>query len=250
MAISQDKSAPYAPPAAVMELVQRFRDRGLSTPIDADVLARAGISDSLIPRTLYALHVLDLVDDSGMPTVILDSLRTAGEDEFKASLVNWLDTAYAEVRTFVDPALDDETKVRDAFRVYKPFGQQPRMVRLFMGLYAAAGIASDKHLPASKTRKAPTKRRPNIEKTSRSAVSNGLEKSGVNRQGDVPDLFGQKVVSPTVLPAPIAGLLLSLPSEGAVWPNQKREAFLRAFSTLLEFCYPATNDAEPEDDSA
>ena len=40
-------SAPYAPPATVLYVVNALRDRGLTTPITGDVLLRVGISDSL-----------------------------------------------------------------------------------------------------------------------------------------------------------------------------------------------------------
>ncbi len=60
MAVTQEKPAPYAPASAILDIVSRYRNRGLVFPVNADVLARVGISDSLIPRTLQALQVLDL----------------------------------------------------------------------------------------------------------------------------------------------------------------------------------------------
>ena len=145
MAVTAEKSAPYAPASAIIALIERHRNRGLPAPVTSEVLGRAGISNSLIPRTLQALQVLDLIDEQGAPTETMEGLRLAPEAEYQKRLSEWLKGAYADVLSFVDPAQDDETAVRDAFRSYNPVGQQPRMVSLFLGLLATAGMADEKH---------------------------------------------------------------------------------------------------------
>lgn len=152
MSVTADKAAPYAPASAVIDLIQRHRNRGLPSPINAEVLARAGVSESLIPRTLQALIVLDLIDDQGAPSRTLEGIRLAPEAEYKQRLSEWLKSAYADVLKFVDPAMDDETRVRDAFRNYQPIGQQSRMITLFLGLMAAAGMAPEKAAGQRRTR--------------------------------------------------------------------------------------------------
>jgi hypothetical protein len=142
--VTADKPAPYATTSAVMDLVSRYRTRGLPTPVSAEVLSRAGISSSLISRTLYALQVLDLIDNAGQPTPTFEAIRKAPESEVKNRLVEWLNGAYADALKFVDPTTADEFAIRDAFRNYSPVAQQPRMVSLFMGLYAAAGVGPEK----------------------------------------------------------------------------------------------------------
>jgi hypothetical protein len=144
MAVTQDKPVPYAAPTSILEIVSRRRHRGLPNPINADVLGRASIPPSLIPRTLQALQTLDLIDEEGNPTPTFEAIRKAPEAEYKRSLEDWLKGAYAEVFAFVDPATDDEVRIRDAFRSYNPAGQQDRMVTLFQGLCVAAGLAPDK----------------------------------------------------------------------------------------------------------
>jgi hypothetical protein len=152
MPVTSESPAPYAPVSPVLEIVDRYRNRGLPTPISAEVLSRAGVSDSLISRTLQTLKVLDLIEEDGTPTSTFEDLRKAPEGEYQTRLQEWLNHAYADVLRFVDPATADETSLRDAFRSYKPVAQQPRMLTLFTGLYAAAGIVSDRA-------KAPRKRR-------------------------------------------------------------------------------------------
>lgn len=153
MPVTSETSAPYAPASAVLDIVARHRTKGLPSPINGEVLSRAGVSRSLIPRTLYALQVLDLIDNQGNPTDTLESLRLAPEAEYKQRLTQWLTRAYADVLQFIDPEIADEVAIRDAFRSYNPVAQQPRMVTLFIGLFAAAGVRPDKFQKQRKPRK-------------------------------------------------------------------------------------------------
>src|SRR5690606_15755196 len=140
MPVTTDQPAPYDPATAILDLIERHRNRGLPPLVDADVLARAGISDSLIPRTLQALKTLDLLTDDGRPSEVFEGIRLAPSGEYQQRLAEWLNAAYADALTFIDPATDDEVAIRDAFRKYIPTGQQSRMVTLFIGLFTAAGV--------------------------------------------------------------------------------------------------------------
>jgi hypothetical protein len=71
---------------------------------------------------------------------MMSRLRAASESKYQGALVAWLNTVYAEVLRFVDPAVAMDYEVRAAFRSYIPVKQQPRIVALFLGLYAAAGV--------------------------------------------------------------------------------------------------------------
>ncbi len=144
MPVTATSSAPYAPARAILEIVMRYREKGLPQPINEDVLSRIGISESLIPRTLQSLQTLDLINDKGAVTDIFDSLRLAPENEFKERMAQWLNAAYSDVLKFIDPSVADETALKDAFQIYNPPGQRDRMVTLFVGLYAAAGIGPEK----------------------------------------------------------------------------------------------------------
>src|SRR5262245_49936348 len=116
MALKVDGNAPYAPPSAVLEVIRRYRDRGLQTPFTTDVFIRAGVSDSLAPRTLQAFKLLELVDDDGDPTEAFVGLAKAPtDDEYRERLASLLRGVYAEVFAFVDPAEEDQARVRGAF---------------------------------------------------------------------------------------------------------------------------------------
>lgn len=140
MAVTTDGPAPYTSTAAMTGILARNRTTGLPSPITKDVLLRAGVSESLAPRTLQALTVLDLIDEEGRHTETLKALRSAPEAEYNQRMVEWLNAAYADVLQFADPASGDETAVRDAFRNNTPQSMLHRMVTLFTGLYGEAGV--------------------------------------------------------------------------------------------------------------
>jgi hypothetical protein len=143
MPIQPDSKAPYAPPSNVTDVVEFDRKRGLPTPITLDTLVRVGVTESLAPRTLQTFRLLDLIDGDGMPTPTMVGLRKAPESDYRERFADMLRAAYADVFAFVDPAEDDTIRVRDAFRHYKPTGMQDRMVTLFLGLCAYAGIIAE-----------------------------------------------------------------------------------------------------------
>lgn len=226
MPVTPDRPAPYAPASGILALIKRHRNKGLQPPVNADVLARSGISTSLIPRTLQALQTLDLIGDDGFPTPILEGLRLAPEAEYQARLAEWLNATYADALAYVDPATDDEVRIRDAFRSYTPVGQQGRMVTLFTGLFAGAGIGPEK--PKANARKSArilpppgTRQKPNPTKKS--------EEKGV-----LPPPFAPA----KPLPPPLTGLLASLPTSGQGWSKQDRDRFLHTFGAVLDFCFP------------
>ncbi|MEI9992066.1 MAG: DUF5343 domain-containing protein [Rhizomicrobium sp.] len=236
MAVTADRSGPYAPPSAVLEIITRYRSRGLGTPITADVLGRVGITESLRPRTLYALQALDLIDESGAPTPTLESLRLAPQGEYQKRLAEWLNGAYADVLTIIDPATATDTQVRDAFRSYNPLGQQDRMVTLFCGLYAAAGIRPEKS-PAPRT--TPTaKPRGRAVSTpaikSSSFVAAGREKSHIQSN----------------MPPALAGLMASIPQDGKGWTKATRDKFVALFGATLDFSIPIITQAEADKENS
>jgi hypothetical protein len=143
MALQPDGPGAYAPPRAVIGIIERWRERGVPTPITGDTLVRASVTtDSLAPRTLQTLRLLDLIDDSGQPTDEFMELRKVPSDQYKERLAALLRVAYADVLAHVDPTTDDYERIRDGFRVYSPPGLRDRMVTLFLGLAEYAGLIS------------------------------------------------------------------------------------------------------------
>lgn len=232
MPVTPDKPGPYAPASAILEVVNRHRTKGLPQTIDAEVLGRIGISDSLIPRTLQALQTLDLLDADGKISAVLEGIRLAPEAEFQQRLRDWLTSAYAEALQFVDPATDDETGIRDAFRSYNPVGQQPRMVTLFSGLFRAAGVGPEKPVPAQRAKSPISKPKGPMK------IVKATRKPSI---GEVPGVTG---AFHSGLPPALSGLLASLPQGGKSWTVTEQDAFLQTFKAVLTFCYPTRAEAE------
>jgi hypothetical protein len=226
--VTVDRPAPYAPASAIMTLIERHRNKGLPSPVDSDVLARAGISTSLIPRTLQALQTLDLIEEDGRPTAILEGLRLAAEGDYPKKLSDWLKGAYADALIYVDPATDDETRVRDAFRSYNPVGQQARMVTLFMGLFAAAGIAPEKP-------KAPSRKPPRASQAPKVPTTKNRPTTSLNTVQSATPL---RQTAHGELPPALQGLLASLPRYGQSWSKRDRDRFVHTFGAVLDFCFP------------
>lgn len=230
MPVTTDGPGPYAPPAAIYDLIERYRERGMQTPFTPDVLSRAGVADTLINRVSQTLRILDLIDEEGNPTLAMEGIRRATTEDFQKCLAEWLRAAYAEVFQYVDPSKDGAERIRDAFRSYQPTGQQPRMVTLFLTLCEKAGIrASNEEQRAPRTR--PTRRQGAVQR--------------VERRRD--DVRSRGEAAPTSLPAPISGLLSSLPSNRR-WTKQRRDDFIATFQAVLDFCIEVRDEEASDDD--
>ena len=229
MPVTADKPAPYAPASAILSLIERHRNKGLPSTVDAEVLARAGVSDSLVPRTLYALSALDLITDDGSPSPVLEGIRLAPESEYRQRITEWLNSSYADALAYIDPATATEGDIRDAFRTYKPIGQQSRMVTLFQGLYAAAGIAPERQRQAPKRNGSAPPPKPKAKPLTASLASHTPARAFANsapRDG---------------LPPALAGLLASLPSDGR-WTQAQRDKFMTAFPVMLDYAFEVVEE--------
>lgn len=233
MPVTIDQPAPYAPSSAILDLIERHRNKGLPSVVDADVLLRAGISDSLVPRTLQALKILDLLTDDGRPSQVFEGIRLAPTSEYQQRLTDWLKAAYADALSYVDPAIDDEVAIRDAFRKYIPTGQQSRMVSLFMGLFTAAGVMPPRQKASAGGGTAKAVKRGAVVKVGKPVVYSSSKQDWVPNHSN----------SPQGLPPALAGLIASLPANRR-WTQAQRDKFMTAFPVMLDFSFEVVPDAD------
>ncbi len=204
--------------------------------VDLDVLTRAGVPETLAPRTLQALKALDLIADDGKLTDTFEGLRLASEADYQQRMGDWLRNAYGDVLTYVEPETATEVQLRDAFRTYKPTGQQTRMVSLFQALFAAAGLAPERQRQAPK----------------RTATANGgaKPKPPVARAAAVSPIGHAPHRPPAIqqltpydgLPPALAGLLASLPADKR-WTQAQRDKFMAAFPVMLDYAFEIVPEA-------
>ena len=242
MVLRAGGQAPYTTSQAATTVVDWFRDRAPSGPINAEAIMRAGVQESLAPRTISSLRLLDLIDKEGAPSEqFLDFQRIRGEDEYRTRLQEWLRGVYGEVLEYCDPSQDSYERVVEAFRGYQPQGQRRAMAALLLGLWRYAGlpVASPPKAPtgASSQRPRPQPRAPKAKATTPINTASRLE-------GAFPSQGGG-------LPAGLLGLLHQVPQGGNGWSKATRDNFLAAFTAVLDFSVPIVEPSsapETEDD--
>jgi hypothetical protein len=232
MTIQESGVAPYAPPSAVLNLIDRFRNHGLAAPFTLEVLQRAGVSESLAPRTLQALKLLDLVGEDGAPTEELVDLSKARSDEYEERLAAVVRSAYADVFSFVDPAADPVERVEDAFRSYNPRSQRGRMVTLFLGLCRAAGIVDVPLRRGDSSRPSPGVR------TTKPSTAGKSAQRRLGRGAPARAQVG-------AVPPAIAGVINQLPEPGTAWTTRQRGKFVAAFGAALDLLYDVDDTVAP-----
>jgi hypothetical protein len=141
-------SAPYAPPASVIQVIKRYRDRGLPDPVTNSSLVTVGVSEGTVSRVTVALKFLGLIDEEGHRTEDFEQLKRANSGEYQGVLAEILRKTYRPIFELVDPAEDDIDAITDVFRRYEPSAQRTRMVTLFLGLCVEAGLAPNDKRPA------------------------------------------------------------------------------------------------------
>jgi hypothetical protein len=249
VALQEGGTGAYAPVAAVVAVIERYRDRGLPAPIDADTLVRAGLTtESLAPRTVQSLKLLDLLDDAMQPTAELVALGKVPTDQFKERLAAVLRTAYADVLKFVDPATDDYERVRDQFRPYKPPSLRDRMATLFLGLIEYAGV-----IPEGRTKEL-TGRRPATGKaratrpasTRSSAKPPSESSSNGSRAGTEEAEAPHQVRRPRDghLPPALEGFMRALPEPGTAVSVKRRDQYVQAFASNFDLSYDVQGESD------
>jgi hypothetical protein len=241
MPLTAGGTAPYAPPGTVIEMLKRHRDRGIPGPWTPDVLERAGVSETLSQRTLQAFKLVELLDSEGNPTPEFEAVNRLPDAEYKERLGEMLCGVYGEVITFADPATDSIERVRDAFRPFNPRGQQDRMVTLFLGLLDYAGIDVSVAMAGKRanTVAAGAQRVQRMINGERNAKATPAKTKNTRTQTR-PD---EPTALAVGLPPGLVGLLHQIPRDGDAWTTSRRDAFMQAFTAVLDFTIPVDDQA-------
>jgi hypothetical protein len=132
--------APYAPANAVALVIRAKRQDPSMYVFGPEELAKVGVRESVIPRTIQALRVLDFIDDDDVTTRDFDEIGTLPTDASRAKLQRMLKKAYAPIFEEVDPITAPADVIEAAFEGFTPASQSSRMVSLLIGLLEASGL--------------------------------------------------------------------------------------------------------------
>jgi hypothetical protein len=151
------KFAPYAPPSAVLRVIQHYRSRDIPEKITITNLMQIGVTEALANRTMAALRFLGLVREDETTTDEFRALRFASEDEYRNVLSGILNAAYKDVLDHINLESASERDLNNAFIPYSPGGQRSRMITLFLALAMEAGWTLLAPAKQSSPRAAPDK---------------------------------------------------------------------------------------------
>ncbi len=199
--------APYAPLASVRKVLEAIR-AGDEGPWTGEACASAGVTDSMVPRTLNALEALAVVDARGNLT---GPGRALLGPEYAAALAGIVREAYAEVLARADPATAGAGDVALAFEGFEPRAQRDKMASLFRGLCAECGLSG------ARRRRTPSRE---------------------TRGAQARELSGEL--------GPIEAVLRQLP-QGRRWTRERRDAWVAAMTSLVDLLYEVDADAEGGD---
>lgn len=229
--------APYTTSVALVTALDAWRERGLGTPVTADVLTRAGVQESLARRTFQSLVDLELLSEDGTPTEQFQAFRSArGDDEYRSRLQEWLRSVYADVLMYTDPSTSSYDGVAEAFRTYEPAGQRRAMASLLLGLWKYAGLPINGDNNGDSRSRRPASRRPTRAKESYARVVKTNPPPAPTRAPEL-GLDG--------LPPGLVGLLHQIPRDRGSWTTDRRDGFLRAFQAVLDFSVPVDDNPPP-----
>lgn len=223
---------PYAPAKPVLEIVRRIRERSLPEVLSRKDLQRLGAAEGNSDRIQKALQFLDLIDQSGRRTPTFDRVGKASTTEYQSVLAEIVRGAYARILTIVDPRVDTDIAINDAFRHYEPSGQRPQMVGLFMALCREAGLADVATTPRRQTGRKDTSV-PALSRGATQPKSRVVERAEESGSSDEPSGSDYRLLS---------ALIQQLPRDGK-WTQGRRDRWLQAFTANIDLLVEVADES-------
>jgi hypothetical protein len=226
---------PYAPAKPVLDIIQRFRERGLPDVLSRQELHRLGAAEGNSDRIQKTFQFLDLIDQSGKRTLLFDRLGKASTTEYESVLAEVVRAGYAPILAIVDPKVDTDIAINDAFRHYEPAGQRKQMVVLFLALCREAGLAkpvgTERHPSTRKEGTVPVQVRTTPRRTA----------TTVERVKDTGSADEQPGSDYRLLSA----LIQQLPKDSK-WTQARRDRWIQAFTANIDLLVEVGNEPASE----
>ncbi len=188
-----------------------------------------GVAEGNSDRVQKALQFLDLIDQSGKRTSTFDRLRKASTAEYESVLAEIVRAGYAPILAIVDPKVDTDLAVNDAFRHYEPAGQRKQMVVLFHALCEEAGLASA----------VSSERKPSIRRAATTPVQG--RKTATRPATAVEEGTGGVDEMPGPDYRLLSVLIQQLPKDGK-WTQGRRDRWLQAFTANIDLLVEVGGD--------
>jgi hypothetical protein len=218
-----DDYMPYAPAKPVLDIIRRFRERGLPEVLSRQELHRLGAAEGNSDRIQKTFQFLDLIDQSGKRTPIFDRLGKASSSEYQSVFAEVVRAAYAPILSIVDPKADTDIAINDAFRHYEPAGQRAQMVVLFLALCREAALAESAAPPRHATvrREATAAVQPRGSAPRKTRIIDRSEETGASDEVSGSDY------------RLLSALIQQLPRDGK-WTERRRDRWLQAFTANID----------------
>ncbi|MBI2867451.1 MAG: DUF5343 domain-containing protein [Chloroflexi bacterium] len=229
--------AAYAPAKAVLDVIKRYRERGLPEPLTLDALEQIGVSNTMTSPCLKALRFLGLIDEGGNRTEVFERLRRASTEEYPQTLAEIVRNAYLPVFSIVDPAQDGDIAIADAFRRYDPANQRNKMIRLFLGLCEEAQIIPPRTGKRRVAAQRPTPR-PKPSKPIPRVTTSQSDKEEPSRTENEPDAAPDYRL--------ISAVIQQLPRNGK-WTSDKRKKWVDTMTAAVDLLFEVTNAEQPQE---
>jgi hypothetical protein len=231
-----DEYMPYAPAKPVLDVIQRFRERGLPEVLSRQELHRLGAAEGNSDRIHKTFQFLDLIDQGGKRTPTFDRLGKASSSEYQSVFAEVVRAAYAPILAIVDPKSDTDIAINDAFRHYEPAGQRKQMVVLFLALCREAGLAEAAVQPRRATLR-------------REATSPAQPRGNAPRKGKVVDRGEESGAADDAASSDyrlLSALIQQLPRDGK-WTQSRRDRWLQAFTANIDLLVEIANESTLEE---
>jgi hypothetical protein len=222
---------PYAPAAPVIGLLRRLREGKLPDPLNPTTMLQVGIAEGNAPRIFNAMRFLRLINDQGGRTAEFDRLRRVSTEEYPRALAELVQAAYAPVLTIVDPAVDNDIAIADAFRGFEPIGQRSKMVAFFSALLREAAM-----LPGGPITTRQRTMKPRPERPAKAPTGTTTARPTARPTGPA---SGQPVVTDDAPPSGgpdyrlLSALVQQLPREGR-WSQERRDRWIGAITATID----------------
>jgi Family of unknown function (DUF5343) len=221
---------PYAPAAPVLSLIHRLREGRLPDPLTVQILPSVGIAEGNADRVHKAIQHLGLIDEDGVQTAAAASLARVATSEYEETLRNLVTNAYSAVFSIVDPRVDTEIQIQDAFRPYQPAAQRARMVSLFSALCRESGIIEGGPVDARVRRV----RAPRSTSTTRKPASTSTElRNPASTSAPVDDLATPTGAGGAVDLRLLAAIIQQIPRDGR-WSQGRRDRWISAMTSAVD----------------